>query len=193
MADIFRKTDLGSAEIINRSQYLTPKLRRTLILIDGQRSAKDLVALIGEAEMLETISFLEDEGYIELSGSSSPDKKAVSHTQALGTRLDLTAAGGFIMSSNALRFIDRSGNLRRALSFEVRRARGAKALLDLLGDTAEPLATQITRADTEDRLKATLIEASRALESQTSPRAARRYRDHVRLNLPETFRPSVPG
>jgi len=44
--EVFAKSDLGRIEIQNRQLGLAPMLRRLLILIDGQRTAQELSALL---------------------------------------------------------------------------------------------------------------------------------------------------
>lgn len=44
---VFAKTEAGQSEIKTRSLGLSPKLRSVLIMVDGQRTGRDLAALAG--------------------------------------------------------------------------------------------------------------------------------------------------
>lgn len=46
MGIIYRKTELGQAEIATRALRLSPRLRQALILVDGKRSQEELRKLI---------------------------------------------------------------------------------------------------------------------------------------------------
>ena len=74
MPIIFRKTAKGLSEIETRANRLPPRLRSTLILVDGKRDADDLKLLISQ-QPEETLQSLADQGFIEAVGetlSASP-------------------------------------------------------------------------------------------------------------------------
>jgi hypothetical protein len=57
MSTIYRKTDLGRAEIETRALRLPPRLRTVLILVDGKRSLAEIAPLVGgdPASMIEQL------------------------------------------------------------------------------------------------------------------------------------------
>jgi len=67
MALVYRKTEKGAAEIETRANRLAPRLRATLIMIDGQRSDDELRSLM-PAQADSVLSVLLDTGYIEVLG-----------------------------------------------------------------------------------------------------------------------------
>ena len=71
MVFVYRKTAKGQTEIETRANRLTPRMRASLILVDGKRSDDELRALIaaGADEALATLLELE---YIEVVATTSP-------------------------------------------------------------------------------------------------------------------------
>ncbi|MFN3985655.1 MAG: hypothetical protein ACK4KV_09195 [Rhodocyclaceae bacterium] len=65
---VFAKTDLGRAEVANRTGKLTPRERRILIFIDGKHTVADLRAMAAADDLTHTLGMLEEEGFIELVG-----------------------------------------------------------------------------------------------------------------------------
>lgn len=70
MANIYRKTDKGRAEIETRAYRLPPRLRSALIVVDGQRNDDDLAKLIVQ-QPAETLLSLLTDGFVEVIGSTS--------------------------------------------------------------------------------------------------------------------------
>ena len=70
MSLIFRKTAQGVTEVETRAHRLPPRIRGTLILVDGKRDVDDLRALVSDhAE--ETLRFLSEHGFIESVGETA--------------------------------------------------------------------------------------------------------------------------
>src|SRR5476651_1828447 len=68
---IFVKTAEGIGEIKNKTNHLPGKVRRLLILVDGQSSAAEIAAKISnlsEAKRTEAFDKLLEEGFIRESG-----------------------------------------------------------------------------------------------------------------------------
>lgn len=81
MGAIFAKTRKGQQEIETRSGGLHPRVRRTLIVVDGKRSVAELREVLRTDDLQHTLGLLEEEGYIELvSGAGSADVVPVSVT-----------------------------------------------------------------------------------------------------------------
>lgn len=66
MAAIFAKTKKGQEEITRRGGDLSARVRRVLIIIDGERTVEDLRGLVAADDLTHTLGVLEEEGYIEL-------------------------------------------------------------------------------------------------------------------------------
>ncbi|MCX8145007.1 MAG: hypothetical protein N3C59_01570 [Azovibrio sp.] len=73
MGVVFKKTPRGIDEIQSRPGQLSPRLRRLLILIDGQRNVEALRAMVNIDDLTHVLGTLEEEGYIELVGVEQED------------------------------------------------------------------------------------------------------------------------
>jgi len=70
MGVVFAKTPLGQEEMEQRSGKLTPRVRRVLIFVDGKRTVDDLRAMTQADDLQHTLGLLEEDGYIEVAGTS---------------------------------------------------------------------------------------------------------------------------
>lgn len=68
MGVVFRKTPKGQEEIQHRQGGLNPRIRRLLILVDGQRSVAELRAMVVMDDLTHALGQLEEEGLIEVAG-----------------------------------------------------------------------------------------------------------------------------
>lgn len=71
MAVVFIKTPKGQEEITAKTGGLTARNRRVLIFIDGQRTVDDLGEMLPASDLQNTLSLLEEAGFIEVMGSAS--------------------------------------------------------------------------------------------------------------------------
>lgn len=69
MAQTYRKTDKGHAEIDTRAHHLPPRLRSALILVDGKRSDDELRKLVLQ-DPDATLQQLLEQGFIEPVGAT---------------------------------------------------------------------------------------------------------------------------
>lgn len=68
-AAVYAKTELGQQEIQTRSMGLSPLVRRLLVLVDGKRSAAEMIAFLPEGQDVATmLEALLAQGCIELRG-----------------------------------------------------------------------------------------------------------------------------
>lgn len=82
-ATVFAKTAVGQQEIQSRAMGLSPLVRRTLVLVDGQRSGAELqVFLVGKGEIQSVLAELLDKGCIEAVARSSKAPAAVASPAA---------------------------------------------------------------------------------------------------------------
>ena len=147
MPIIFRKTAKGVAEIETRAHRLTPRMRSTLILVDGRRDAEDLSALVAQ-QTDEMLSALAQQGFIEAVGETLRAPAAASAGPALVAREPTPA-----------------------LSIEIARRSTVRALNDELGPAAQTMAIRIERTRSLDELRP-LLEQAVALVISARGRAA---------------------
>ena len=137
MPIIFRKTAKGLSEIETRAHRLPPRLRSTLILVDGKRDADDLHALISQ-QPEETLQALAEQGFIEAVG------------ETVRAAVKTTAAAPAVASTPAP---------RPGPDFPTRRRAIVRALNDELGPAAESLAIRMERTANADELRPLLTQA----------------------------------
>lgn len=131
MSIIFRKTAQGVTEVETRAHRLPPRMRATLILVDGKRDVDDLKLLL-TAQADETLRFLSEHGFIESVGETVPatlTPLVLPRQPAPGATAKPTAA------------------------FESARRTIVHELNEMLGPPAESLAMRIERARTPDDLR----------------------------------------
>ena len=148
MPIIFRKTAKGVAEIETRAHRLTPRMRSTLIMVDGKRDAEDLRALVAQ-QADELLGALEQQGFIEAVG------------ETLRTPAAAAGAGPALVAREPT----------PALSIESARRIAVRTLNDELGPAAETMAIRIERARSLDELRP-LLEQAVALVVSARGRAA---------------------
>lgn len=73
MGVVFRKTSKGQEEIQQRQGRISPRIRRLLILIDGQRSVDELRAMVVMDDLSHILGELEETGYIEVTALKQED------------------------------------------------------------------------------------------------------------------------
>jgi hypothetical protein len=146
MGILFRKTPKGSSEIETRAHRLPPRMRSTLILVDGRRSSDELRGLIG-ASCDETLQALREQGFIEVAGAAepaAPAAPAASRTADAATAtpapvrsaVDLTA-----IRRDAVRHLtDQVGPMAEALALRMERCKDLAELLPLIGTAAQVIA-----------------------------------------------------
>lgn len=69
MAKVFAKTPKGHDEITTRAGGLSHRDRRVLIFVDGKKTVEDMLDMLQSDDLLNTLSMLEAEGYIEVVSS----------------------------------------------------------------------------------------------------------------------------
>lgn len=93
----FTKTRKGLEEIDARSVGLHPRARRLLILIDGRRSTDELAALVNDARFGDTLTVLQDGGFIEMAMAETVAPKPVEVlSPPMGVAAALAGASGQI-------------------------------------------------------------------------------------------------
>ncbi|MDR7149747.1 hypothetical protein J2W49_001702 [Hydrogenophaga palleronii] len=72
IAASFAKTETGQQEIQKRSLGLAPLVRRLLVLVDGQRTGKDLAVFVAGNEVEPILQELVDKGCVEAKAAPAP-------------------------------------------------------------------------------------------------------------------------
>ena len=147
MPTIFRKTAKGVAEIETRANKLPPRIRSTLILVDGKRSIDDLRALVS-VQIDETLSALITQGFIEDLGEPLRVPKPGS-----------PPSGG-------------AAPAQPAPTIESLRRLVVRALNDELGPAAESMAIRVEKTRSIDELRPLIAQAVQLVQSARGQAAA---------------------
>ena len=150
MSIIFRKTAQGVTEVETRAHRLPPRMRATLILVNGKRDVDDLKLLL-TSQADETLRFLSEHGFIESVGETLP--------AALSAPAPPRAPAP-------------SAPAKPAPTFESTRRFIVRELNDVLGPPAESLAMRIERAPTPDELRPLVAQGVRLVQAARGQAAA---------------------
>lgn len=146
---IYQKSAKGREAIANRHSGLTPKLRSTLILIDGKRGLADLAPYAGSLEgAAQILAQLEAEGYVEASLAAAPPPPPPSPAAAAAA----------------------SGASRAALQ-----KMAVRKLTDAVGPMAEEIAMRIEAAKSAADVEAAIGRAENLLRQVKGDAAANAY------------------
>ena len=141
MPIIFRKTAKGLAEIGTRANRLVPRMRSTLILVDGKRDADDLKLLV-TLHANQTLQALAEQGFIEAVGETlGVAAPAVPYSVA-------PAAAPMTPPTPAPPAV-----CRPAIDLAAVRRQVVRALTEQLGPSAGSLAVRIEKSRSAEELK----------------------------------------
>lgn len=157
MAKIFRKTELGQAEIATRALKLPPRLRQALILVDGKRSEDELHKLI-PPPAAEVIEALLAQQCIEAVGGAAAAPAAPE------------APPPAPASAAAV-----------VLTVPETRQRAVRWLSNALGPYADPLNLRIEKVKTPEEMRPALALASTFVRQQLGAARAAEFEQHVGL------------
>lgn len=147
---IYQKSAKGREAIANRHSGLTPKLRSTLILIDGKRGLADLAPYAGSLEgAAQILAQLEAEGYVEASLVAAPPPPPPPSPAAAAAA---------------------SGASRAALQ-----KMAVRKLTDAVGPMAEEIAMRIEAAKSAADVEAAIARAENLLRQVKGDAAANAY------------------
>lgn len=158
MPIVFKKTAKGLHEIETRERRLSPRLRSTLILVDGKRTADDLRKLV-PLGLEETLRGLIDEGFVEAFATApvaAPPPPPLPRPSPAAAPVAPPATGG-------------------ADYLQVRRE-AVRALNDQLGPSAESLAIKMERASSAAELRPLLEAGVKLIASGRGAAAAEAFR-----------------
>lgn len=156
MATIYRKTELGQAEIATRALRLPLRVRQALILVDGKRSDGELRKLIPPPAE-EVLQALLDLACIEAVGGA-----------AAATAGAPAAAPPAVAAPVVLTLVETCQRAVRWLS-------------NNLGPYADPLSLRIEKAKNRDDMRSALVLASTFVRQQRGAASAAEFEQHVGL------------
>jgi len=166
---VYHKSAKGTEAIATRQHGLGPKLRSTLILIDGKRSFEELVRLssmLGDTE--ELLGQLLDQGFIE----PNAETPSLAASQPATTAAPIAAAAAPIAAAAA------PISLPQAQRYVSRR------LTDLLGPNAEELCLKIEAARTVKDFQSAVARAEGILRQYKSANTAAEFAADVQAHMP---------
>lgn len=162
MGTIYRKTPKGISEIETRAHRLAPRVRSTLILVDGRRSDSDLSAMIPQG-LTESLAALLVDGYIEASAVQEAARPPVAPAPSDGSARSAAAS-----TSHGVR--------QAGIDLPTLRRDAVHALNEQTGPIGEALAIKMERARTLDELRPLLALAEQIIGNVRSKQAAAEFR-----------------
>ena len=145
---VFEKTDTGVELLKTRSTVISQKHRRCLILMDGVRTAFELSGYFRPGEFIPIVIELIERGYVV-----SPPGWVPEAAQAPISDFPRIQADQF------------TEILRRAV----------REIMDRLGPAGDPLAMDLSRCDSPERLRTALRGAEKVLEGFLGPEDAKEF------------------
>ena len=184
---VYRKTELGVAEVQSRSLGLRAKLRRLLILIDGAATLSRLSGFVRGAEIDRLVAELEGLGLVtsltmrQTLGQSiglaptSVSPRIPTSTSPVAALSDVGASATVGTASDSDGVLEPSA----AQVLAVRQA-AVRTLHDILGPEADTLAMKIEACKSAQALRVTITEVRQTLDRQMGPLVGQRFLDAVR-------------
>jgi hypothetical protein len=161
MLTIYRKTAKGQAEIDTRAYRLTPRLRTSLILVDGKRNSDELRSMI-QQQPEETLATLLEQGFIETAAVVAPKPRQPA------VAMQAVAAG----PATAPPTVPPSTLPPGVMSFEQLRRESVRAFTDIVGPMAEVLAMRMEKSRTVEELRPMLELARQIIGNSRGPGVA---------------------
>ena len=161
MPTLYRKTSKGQSEIETRAHRLPPRVRSMLILVDGRRDSDALALLVGP-QAAESLAALATEGFIERLGDAPAAPASALAPAPPPTVVPVPAPAATTAPV--------------AIAFEPLRRNAVRALTELIGPMAEPLAIRMERTRTLVELQPLLALAQEMIANTRGRQAAADYR-----------------
>jgi hypothetical protein len=171
---IYRKTELGNAEVSNRKLGLRAELRRLLILIDGRNTVVKLAAFVRMTEIDGLLQELIAQGLIEPSSGVAPAIAAQTPTDRVMASANAAAAAS-APTAAAPMFLAPSHE-----QFLAARTAAVRFVNDTLGPSGESLAIKLERTHNAQELRVAVTEVRVSIERAIDVAMGQRFLDHVR-------------
>jgi hypothetical protein len=162
MGTIYRKTAKGHGEIETRANRLSPRMRSTLILVNGSRSDDELRGMIAQ-QCDEILAALQADGYIEPVGRAEAPPATIA---APAQPRPVPSQPRSPSPASPVKLPDHA-SLRREV---------VRALTDQLGPMGETLAIRIERSRDFAELKPLIENAVQAIGNVRGSAAAAAFR-----------------
>jgi hypothetical protein len=159
---VFQRTEAGGREVAAAAAGLSPKLRRALVLVDGERSVGQLASLFRHGEVDAILAELQAMGLVTLAGG-------------------MLAA---VPAGTARGASDTASGPAHAERFEEVRRLAMREISGRLGPNGDTLALRIERCRTPEELRAALLEAERILASLLGADYGRSFARKIGRELP---------
>lgn len=142
MATTYRKTPKGLAEVETRAHRLTPRVRNTLILLDGVRTLDELRAMVNQG-LDENIQLLLDGEFIEPTLAPERPRAAVRSEPAPSASVAEAPGRDFLaVRREVVRVVNEQlGPVAESVAIKMERARSAAELRPLLATAAQLIRT----------------------------------------------------
>jgi hypothetical protein len=182
MSTLFRKTAKGQAEMTQRSRELTPRLRGTLILVDGRRDLAAISALLARPAD-EALAALLEQGFVEPVMLAEPPESTQRHDRQENPRFAESAPAPLQDTSAAapqaaaLTRVGQVGQVRQVSREDAAtlRRQAVSNLIQSLGPAGETLAMRMERARTLEELRPLLALAAQTVASARGQAAGAAY------------------
>lgn len=177
---VLHKTRKGLEEVETRSNRLPGRLRAVLIMVDGQRTAAQLLEQAGDlAEQLAAqLNDLITLGFIEEARTESILDAPTPRPQSdAAPEVAVTVSGSSAAAASA------SAATWTTVPLDVLKARFGKMLNDSLGMRAMFLAAQLNTVRNHRDLEAVVDEMAQSLATSMGADAARKWRADARSTL----------
>lgn len=152
---VYLKTPAGAAEVARRSDRISLLQRRLLILVDGQRSAGELAAILPPGAFDEALAPLLSLGLVAPLGGELPEPLEADPLDVPTVTPSAAAAG--------------------AIDLAEARRRAVRELVDRLGPDADALAMRIEACRESASLRDCVSEAARLVDAVLGASASQDY------------------
>lgn len=141
MATTYRKTPKGLAEVETRAHRLMPRVRNTLILLDGVRTLDELRAMVSQG-LDENIQLLLDGEFIEPTVAPERPRAAARSEPPPPSVPEAPGRDFLAVRREAVRVVNEQlGPVAESVAIKMERAKSAAELRPLLGTAAQLIQT----------------------------------------------------
>lgn len=163
---IYRKTGKGREEITTRANKLGMRERTLLIMVDDKTSRADLLARSAHPASIDILDALLAQGFIELDPATGTAAATPVATQAASVAAEPAQPASEVSMTSASRY-------------------ACKALMTLLGPTADELTGRVEKARSAGELTATLEQCRQIVQGMAGKSKADEFWAGINARLPK--------
>jgi hypothetical protein len=175
---VFRKTELGMAEVAMRKLGLRAELRRLLIMVDGKNTITKLSTVVRASEIEALIFELQAMNLIDLGDGSAPMASAPVGGGAV-TSGNSNDTGAATLATSQPAAAEANAAPTQEQFIAARRA-AVRFINDTLGPEGEALAVRLERTQSAQELRDAVTHARASLERMASEATASHFLEAVR-------------